>query len=96
MEAGINEKLMADVVSSIVEKILMDTGFQTYNMVAQILSENGITFADCFQKPDVLSLALRQVFNERFASIVEKISAEFDGLADDNHTLAAFLLRLRN
>ena len=88
------DKLMGDVVSSIVEKVLMNVGLQTYNGVNEILEAHNLTFSDCYLYPDVLNLALKHLFEERYADVAGKIKDELVGLEGDNSRLAEFMERL--
>lgn len=89
-----NEELIANIVSSIVEKILLDIGMTTYTKVNETLANHNLTFSDCYQNPDVLNFALKELSGNVHLVIVEKIRAEFGKLEDDNHELAIFLQKL--
>lgn len=85
---------MADVVASIVEKVLMNIGLGAYARVRDALHANNIAFLDCYQNPLVLKSALEQVFNHDYVPVVERIKNEFGSLADDDHNLANFIQKL--
>jgi len=89
-----DEHINADVVASIVEKILMNIGMTAYAKVSEILTEYNITFTDCYRKPDILNFAIKEVFDNEYLSVVEKIRTEFGKLEDENHNLAKFLQKL--
>ncbi|GEM_PF-3045680 len=89
-----SEKLMSDVVASIIEKILMQIGLQTYTRVSEILADHSLTFSDCYRNPDVLNSALKYLFGDSYLVTVEKIKTAFIGLDDENQNLAIFLQRL--
>ena len=89
-----DEHINADVVASIVEKILMNIGMTAYTKVSEILTEYNITFTDCYRKPDILNFAIKEVFDNEYLSVVEKIRTEFGKLEDENHNLAKFLQKL--
>ena len=91
---GNEKELLDDVVASVVEKILMNLGISLYTMVSEILDGHGTTFSECYQKPEALSIALKQVFSDRHSLVVEEIRNELGGLADDDKNLAMFLSRL--
>lgn len=87
-----NEQLIGDVVASIVEKVLMNIGLETCNKVSQILTDHNLTFSDCYQNPDVLNFALKEMFGNAYMVIVEKIRIELSSL-DDNR-LVVFVQKL--
>lgn len=87
-----NEQLLGDVVASIVEKVLMNTGLTTYNKVGEILTDHNLMFSDCYRNPDVLNFALKELFGDTYMVTVEKIKSELTGLEDDK--LAKFIQKL--
>jgi hypothetical protein len=93
-ELSNNKKLMADVVSSIVEKVLMNIGVTTHAKVNETLANHNLTFSDCYQNPDILNFALKELPSAIHLVVVEKIRTEFGKLEDDDHDLAMFLQKL--
>ncbi|MGH2612788.1 MAG: hypothetical protein ACRDFB_07035 [Rhabdochlamydiaceae bacterium] len=88
------EQLLKDVVASIVEKVLMNTGLAVYTKVSDILEAHHLKFSDCYQNPDVLNFALKELFDDAYLTVVEKIKTELTGLEDDNQNLAMFIQKL--
>ncbi len=88
------ERLLGDVVASIVEKVLMKIGMKTHHGVSNILTAHSLTFSDCYQHPDILNFALKELFDNEYMTVVEKIKTELVGLADDDHKLAKFIQKL--
>lgn len=89
-----SEKLIGDVVSSIVEKVLMNIGITTYTKVGEILADHNLTFSDCYEKPEILNFALKELFGNSYLVIVDKIKIELGELEDDNHGLAMFVQKI--
>jgi hypothetical protein len=42
-----------------------------------------MTFSDCYQYPDVLNFALKELFGDAYLVVVEKIKNELIGLEDN-------------
>ncbi|MHB8601591.1 MAG: hypothetical protein ACYC6W_08305 [Nitrosotalea sp.] len=81
---GDNEKLIANAVGVIIEKVLMEFGVNSHSKIAEILGAHHMTFSDCYKKPDVLNFALKQVFDGQYLSPVKKIKNELIGLEEDS------------
>ncbi|MDE1763646.1 MAG: hypothetical protein KGH88_05320 [Thaumarchaeota archaeon] len=89
-----DEQLLDDVVSSIVEKILMNIGMTTYVKVKEIMEAHNLKFSDCYRNPDVLNFALKELFGNAYLIVVEKIKSELGGLVDDDRRLSMFVQKL--
>lgn len=89
-----SEKLLGDVIAVIVEKVLMEMGIVRYTRVGDILSDHNLTFSDCYQNPDVLNFALKEVFENGYLAVVEKIKTELGGLEDNSQNLAKFVQKI--
>lgn len=87
---GDNEKLVANAVGVIIEKVLMEFGVSNHTKIAQILGDHNMTFSDCYRKPNVLNLALKQVFDDEYLHPVKKIKNELMGLEED-HKIESFI-----
>lgn len=85
-----SEKLIANAVGVIIEKVLMEFGVSNHSKIAEILGAHHMTFSDCYKKPDVLNFALKQVFDSQYLSPVKKIKNELTGLEED-HKIEAFI-----
>ena len=85
---------MAYVVSSIVEKVLMNMGVTIHAKVNETLANHNLTFSDCYQNPDVLNFALKELSSTIHLVVVEKIRTEFGKLEDDDRDLVIFLQKL--
>lgn len=88
------EKLLADVVSTTVEKVLMNMSLETHEKVGEILADHYLGFSDCYRKPEVLSFALKEIFEGSYLGVVDRIKLEFAGLVDLDRSLSGFLQRL--
>ncbi|SMH70461.1 hypothetical protein [Candidatus Nitrosotalea okcheonensis] len=89
-----SDEMLGDVVASIVEKILMNIGFDAHAKISNILEAHNLNFSDCYKNPDVLNFALKEVFDHDYISIVEKIRKEFGGIVDDDQRLVKFMQKL--
>lgn len=89
-----SEELIADVVSSVIEKVLVKIGPATYATVSKILADYNLSFSGCYQNPDVFNFALKKLSDDAYLSVVEKIKGELVGLVDDDRHLAAFVQKL--
>jgi hypothetical protein len=85
-----NEKLIANAVGVIIEKVLMEFGVSNHSKIADILGTHHMTFSDCYRKPDVLNFALKQVFDGKYLDPVMKIKSELTGLEGD-HKIEKFI-----
>lgn len=74
------EKVIGDAVGSIIEKILMEIGLAAHDKVAEILVEYNMSFSNCYQNPDVLNFALKELYGDSYMVVVEKIKNELAGL----------------
>lgn len=88
-----HEKLMADAVASVVEKVLMNIGMPVHYRVSKILTAHSLTFSDCYRHPGVLNYALKQLFDNSY-DVVEKIKTELVGLEDNDKSLVIFIQKL--
>lgn len=77
------EKIMGDAIGSIVEKILMEMGLVTHDKIAEILVAHNLNFSGCYQNPDVLNYALKELYGQSYMVVVEKIKAELAGLEEE-------------
>ena len=91
-----NKELLGDVVASIIERVLMNTGIVPYAKMSRMLSEQGLAFSDCYGNPDVLRSGLEELFGSAQVGIVAKIRSEFRGMEDDNRGFERFLQKLGN
>lgn len=89
-----NDKLLGDVVASIIEKVLRRMGGIAYTRVSEILADHSLKFSDCYQNPDVLNFALKELFGNAYLAAIKKIKAEINGLENDNQDLARFIQKL--
>lgn len=87
---GDSEKLVANAVGVILEKVLMEFGVSNHTKIAQILGDHNMTFSDCYRKPNVLNLALKQVFDGEYLHHVQKIKTELMSLEED-HKIESFI-----
>ena len=87
---GDNEKLVANAVGVIIEKVLMEFGVSNHTKIAQILGDHNMTFSDCYRKPNILNIALKQVFDDEYLHPVQKIRNELMGLEGD-HKIESFI-----
>lgn len=87
---GDNEKLVANAVGVVIEKVLMEFGVSNHTKIAQILGDHNMTFSDCYRKPNVLNLALKHVFDGEYLHPVQKIKNELIGLEED-HKIESFI-----
>ncbi|MDE1727339.1 MAG: hypothetical protein KGH89_08785 [Thaumarchaeota archaeon] len=78
------------MVASIIEKTLMEVGILTYTQVSETLAKHNLTFADCYKKPGVLNLALKELQNDTRRIIVNKIRKELHEF-DNNQRLVKFM-----
>lgn len=85
-----SEKLIANAVGVIIEKVLMEFGVSNHSKIAEILGAHHMTFSDCYKKPDILNFALKQVFDSQYLAPVKKIKNELTGLEED-HKIEAFI-----
>lgn len=85
---------MGDVIASIVEKVLMNTGIALYSQVRDGLATHGLTFSDSYHNPDVLVSVLAQVFGDRYSGVAQKIRDDLRAVEDDNHRLANFIQKI--
>ena len=69
-------------MGSIIEKVLMEIGVTTHNKIAEMLADHNTTFSDCYQNPDVLNFALKELFGDTYLVTVEKIKNELTGLQE--------------
>lgn len=77
-------------MGSIIEKVLMEIGIITHSKIAEILAEHSMTFSDCYQNPDVLNFALKELFGDKYLVTVEKIKNELIDL-QEYETVSAFI-----
>lgn len=72
----------------------MNMSIETHEKVGVILADHHLGFSDCYRQPEVLSFALKELFEGSYLRVVDKIKLEFVGLVDIDHCLARFLRRL--
>lgn len=82
---------VSEAVSSAVEKVFAAIGSKTYSRASEILSDHGVTFSTCYHHPEVLGLALREMFSNSYLLVVEKIRSELAGLEDPAGKIPPFL-----
>ncbi len=87
---GDSDKLIANAVGVIIEKVLMEFGVSNHSKIAEILGAHHMTFSDCYKKPNVLNLALKEVFDGKYLDPVAKIKSELTGLEED-HKIEKFI-----
>ena len=85
---------MGDAVASVVERVLMNISITVHHRVGEILHAHNLTFSDCYQNPAVLNLALKELFENEYIAVVEKIKAELVCLEDNSQRLATFIEKL--
>lgn len=68
----------------------MEIGVTTHSKIAEILADHNMTFSDCYQNPDVLKFALKELFGDKYLVTVEKIKNELTGL-QEYETVNAFI-----
>ena len=85
-----SERLIADVVGVVIEKILMEISVTDHNKMVEILGNYNMTFSDCYKKPDVLNYALKEIFGNGYLSAVQKIRNELMGV-DEDHRIDVFI-----
>jgi hypothetical protein len=51
----------------------METNVTVHSKIVDILGHYGMTFSDCYKRPDVLNFALKEVFGNSYLSTIEKI-----------------------
>ena len=84
------DKVIGDAVGSIIEKVLMEIGVTTHNKIAEIVTDHNMTFSDCYQNPDVLNFALKELFGDAYLVTVAKIKNELIEL-QEYKTVNAFI-----
>lgn len=89
-----NEELLRDVIASVIETVLMRIGATVHARVSDMLEVHSLKFSDCYQNPDVLNFALKEVLGYGYLEAVEKIKIEFGRLEYDDQNLARFLQKL--
>ncbi len=89
-----SEELLGDVIASVIEKVLMKIGVAAHAKVSDILEVHNLDFSHCYQNPDVLNLALKDVFGNDYRIVVETIRTELHGLSDDGKNIAKFIQKL--
>ena len=77
-------------MGSIIEKVLMEIGVTTHNKMAEIVTDHNMTFSDCYQNPDVLNFALKELFGDAYMVTVDKIKNELFEL-QEYKTVNAFI-----
>ena len=85
-----SEKVIGDMVASVIEKTLMEVGILAYTQVSETLAKHNLTFSDCYWKPGVLNLALKELPNDTRLTIVNKIRKELHEF-DNNQRLVKFM-----
>ena len=80
------ERLLGDVVSSVIEKVLVEEGGEAHASICRILEDHKLGFSDCYQNPNILNSTLKGVFGDSYLEIVEKIRRELSGLEDDSRS----------
>ncbi|MDE1867743.1 MAG: hypothetical protein KGI08_08570 [Thaumarchaeota archaeon] len=78
------------MVASIIEKTLMEVGILAYTQVSETLAKHNLTFSDCYKKPEVLNLALKELQNDTHRIIANKIRKELHEF-DNNQRVVKFM-----
>ena len=85
-----SERLIADVVGVVIEKILMEISVTAHSKMVKILGNCNMTFSDCYRQPDVFNHALKEIFGNDYLSAVQKIRNELMGV-DEDHRIDVFI-----
>ena len=78
-----------------IEVVLIQTGAEKYRQVNKYLEEKfNVDFLACFDNPQYLRAALKQVYGNNFESVIEQIIFEINDLAT-NDDVKTFLEKLQ-
>jgi hypothetical protein len=67
---------LRDAVGAVVEKVLVSLGQNNHDMIVKTLEKHNITFADCFERPEILNFAFKQLYGKDYLVPVNKIKHE--------------------
>ena len=67
---------LKNAVGSVVEQVLLSLGSKNYDKITKMLAEKNITFENCYDRPEVLNFALKQLFGKAYTIPVDKIKHE--------------------
>ena len=73
------ERVRRDLVSSIIEKTLLDIGKETCLLVEKrLFADYYCRFSDCYSHPEHLNTILKEIFGNNYYVITDKIKAELE------------------
>jgi hypothetical protein len=77
------DEQLANALISIIEMVLMRRGNTKYHfLVSKLSSQYDCTITDCYQHPEYLRAALKDVYKDDYNSIIEEIKIHLDELAN--------------
>lgn len=80
MHSSINR----DVLSSVIEKVLLNIGLEVHSLVEKKLNKNYYyKFSDCYENPEPLHTILKELYGNSYAEIAKKITDELDDVTLD-------------
>lgn len=73
------ERMRRDLVSTIIEKTLLDISKETCSLVEKrLFADFYCRFSDCYIHPEHLNRILKEIFGNNYYIITDKIKAEIE------------------
>jgi len=67
---------LRDAVGAVIEKTLVSLGQSNHDMIVKTLKKHNCSFADCFERPEILNFAFKQLYSKDYLIPVNKIKHE--------------------
>ncbi|KAF6243200.1 hypothetical protein C6988_04530 [Nitrosopumilus sp. b1] len=65
-----------DVVSSLLEKSILDIDIKSLSKIEHTLKENSLTFDDSLDNPEAVNAILKQVLGDKYQRLVHAVNSE--------------------
>ncbi|RDJ31549.1 MAG: hypothetical protein DWQ18_01740 [Crenarchaeota archaeon] len=65
-----------DVVSSLLEKSILDIDIKSLSKIERALKDSNLSFDDSLDNPDAVNAILKQVLGEKYQRLVQAVNSE--------------------
>ncbi|MGQ0376687.1 MAG: hypothetical protein ACT4OW_04180 [Nitrososphaerota archaeon] len=73
-----------DMLTAVIEKVLLGVSNEVYSFVEKKLSDDyHCKFSDCYENPEFLYRALKELYGNNYTEITKKIADELENVALD-------------
>lgn len=77
-----DDEFFEDMIMTVIEKTLLNEDEETYDKVSITLEKAGMTFGDCYKRPQVLNSILKELYGNTYPVFVAKIKNEIHDIQD--------------